>query len=158
MRFLIAAFTVAAFGWVSGQAVWAAPLPGKNIGTLTCTVAPGTKEAFGVERKLSCIFEPILGVKAYFVGVVKRLGVKVPDRKKVVLVWSVIGPDLDTPPLGLEGRYVGNLPNNNAGDRGPKLIGGANSQIALQPLTTDADLGANAALSVLELDLFAMQA
>jgi Protein of unknown function (DUF992) len=159
MRFFLATFTIVAVCWASGHDARAtAPVPGKNLGTLTCTLAPGTKEPFGVERKLSCVFEPILGAKASFVGVVKRLGVEAPDRKKVVLVWSVIGPDMNTPPSRLEGRYVGNLPNSDGQQTAPNLVGGADSKIALQPLTTDANLGSNAALSVLELDLAAMRA
>lgn len=41
-----------------------------NIGTLICTVSPGTAEPLGVERRLSCTFEPVSGVKASFTGVV----------------------------------------------------------------------------------------
>jgi hypothetical protein len=106
---------------------------------------------------LSCSFERVTGVKAYFVGAVKRLGADVPGKSKIVLIWSVLAPTQDTPISALEGRYVGNLDaERGSGARG--LIGGAKSQIELKPLTIAPELGSNAALSVLELELAAMRA
>lgn len=80
---------------LSGSLALAQPVA--NLGTLTCTVDPATKEPFGVERELSCTFEPVVGSKVDFVGVVKRLGTEIGGQQKIVLVWSVLGPSLDTP-------------------------------------------------------------
>ncbi len=127
-----------------------------NLGTLTCVVDPATKEPFGVERELSCSFDPLVGPKADFIGVVKRLGADVASDKKIVLAWSVVGPQVDTPVRALEGRYLGNL-SAGRGEGKPGLVGGAKSEITLEPLTVDPSLGDNAAISVLELDLSAMK-
>lgn len=132
--------------------------PVANLGTLTCTVDPATKEPFGVERELSCTFEPIVGSQVALVGVVKRLGADVADQAKIVLVWSVLGPSVDTPVKQLEGRYLGSLASERDQDDAAGLVGGANANIRLKPLTLDPQLGTNAALSVLELELAAMRA
>ena len=128
------------------------------VATLTCTVDPATKEPFGVERELSCTFEPVVGSKVDLVGVVKRLGAETGGQERIVLVWSVLGPSLDTPIKHLEGRYLGSLasPRNEADSAG--LVGGAKANIVLKPLTLDPQLGTNAAISVLELELAAMKA
>jgi hypothetical protein len=128
-----------------------------NAGTLTCTLDPGTKEPFGVERQLYCSFDPVVGPKANFAGAVKRLAAKSPGQAKIVLVWSVRAPSTEIPLKQLEGRYVGKL-GPAAPDQAPVLIGGKSGKISLQALTIDPKLGANAAVSVLELELKAMKA
>lgn len=140
---------------LSGSLALAQPVA--NLGTLTCTVDPATKEPFGVERELSCTFEPVVGSKVDLVGVVKRLGTEIGGQQKIVLVWSVLGPSLDTPIKQLEGRYLGSFasPRNEADSAG--LVGGAEANIKLRPLTLDPQLGTNAAISVLELELAAMK-
>jgi hypothetical protein len=149
---------------LSGAAlVTAVPAPSSaeqaaaNLGTLTCVVDPATKEPFGVERDLSCSFAPLVGPKADFVGVVKRLGADIAGDRKIVLAWSVLGPQADMPVNALEGRYLGNL-STDRGEGKPGLVGGAKSEITLEPLTLDPGLGDNAAISVLELDLSGMKA
>jgi hypothetical protein len=132
--------------------------PNANLGTLTCTVDPATEETFGVERELSCTFQPIAGPKIDLVGAVKRLGADVGGQGKVVLVWSVLGPTLDTPLKQLEGRYLGSLTSERGEADAAGLLGGANGNIRLKPLTLDPQLGTNAALSVLELELATMKA
>src|SRR5665809_167298 len=141
---------------LSGSLALAQPVA--NLGTLTCTVDPATKQPFGVERELSCTFEPVVGSKVDLVGVVKRLGTEIGGQQKIVLVWSVLGPSLDTPIKQLEVRYLESLasPGNEAASAG--LVGGAEANIMLRPLTLDPQLGTNAAISVLELEIAAMKA
>jgi hypothetical protein len=130
--------------------------PLANAGTLTCTLDPATKEPFGVERQLSCSFDPVVGTKANFVGVVKRLGAESPRQAKIVLVWSVRAPITEIPLKQLEGRYIGKLGPGAPGQEAALI--GKGGKIALQPLTIDPYLGANAAISVLELELKALKA
>jgi hypothetical protein len=127
------------------------------LGTLSCTLDPADVRPFGVERDLSCSFDPVVGANADFVGTVKRLGADVADQGKIVLVWSVLAPRQDTALSQLEGRYVGDL-DAERGMGAHGLVGGSKSQIELKPLTIDPQLGSNAALSVLELELKAMKA
>ncbi|MGE0701655.1 MAG: DUF992 domain-containing protein [Hyphomicrobiaceae bacterium] len=135
----------------------AAAEPVANIGTLTCVASPASKEPLGVERELSCTFAPVTGPQAKLTGVVKRLGAQVPGQAKIVLAWSVLAPDVATPAQSLEGRYVGSLgaPRNS---ESVGLVGGKGGGIALRPLTVAPDVGSNAAISVVELELSAMRA
>lgn len=129
-----------------------------NVGTLKCILDPGTKEPFGVERQLTCSFSPIIGPKADFVGVVRKLGVETPSQGTIVLIWSVVGPSEGFTADLLQGRYVGNLTAGSNAAGAPGLIGGLNADIALQPLNADPRGEINAAPSILELDLSAMKA
>lgn len=126
-----------------------------NLGTLICTVSPGTSEPLGDERKLSCNFEPVSGVKASFSGIVKRMGAVAPGQRKIVLAWSVVGP-ADASAEQLEGRYVGSLEQQRATAAG--LVGGKNGDIRLQPLAVAPDVGENAAVAIIDLELSGMRA
>lgn len=145
-------------GAIFGGLLWPvqAQQPVANLGTLSCTLDPGTAKPFGVERELSCSFDPVVGVKANFVGIVKRLGAQSPGQRKIVLVWSVLAPSMETSLSDLEGRYVGDLDAERR-DGAHGLIGGTEGKIELKPLTVNPGLGENAALSVLELELAAMK-
>jgi hypothetical protein len=136
----------------------AATEPLANIGTLTCIVDPATADPTAVERRLSCTLARTAGTKAQFTGVVRRLDADTSRQSKIVLAWSVMGPSLDTPLQDLEGRYVGELgaKGNPGGVVG--MIGGNNSTIRLRPLTLDPTVGANIAVTVLELELSSIKA
>ncbi len=155
-RRVVAAAIVCAtlgFGW-TGPAQAAAA----NLGTLKCILDPATKEPFGVERQLSCTYAPITGPQADFTGVIKRIGVETPDPDRIVLIWSVAGPQAGFAADDLEGRYVGNLAAPEDDANTPGIIGGLKSDIVLTPLTVDPSIGDNAATLILELDLRAMKA
>jgi hypothetical protein len=149
------AFTLAAVA-ITGSFVTTragAQSPTGHMGTLTCVLSPASEEPFGIERELSCGFEPFNGPRANLRGIVKRIGASVPDPGQIVMVWTVFGPSINTPAGHLEGRYVGSLgtqPENG-------LIGGMESSIHLKPLTAAPDF-VNAALSILELELSVMKA
>ncbi len=131
--------------------------PLANMGTLTCVASPGETEPLGPERQLSCTFEPLTGAKAQMTGTVKRIGAQTPSDAKIVLAWTVMAPKIDTPVNQLEGRYVGAV-GEGRGANSTGLVGGAGGHITLRPLTLDPNIGENAALAVLELQLAAMKA
>lgn len=139
----------------TGANAAAAQAAAANIGTLICTVSPGTAEPLGAERKLSCNFEPVSGVKASLSGVVKRVGAVAPGQRKIVIAWSVVGP-AGASAEQLEGRYVGSLEQQRATAAG--LVGGKNGDIRLQPLAVAPDLGENAAVAIVDLELSGMRA
>lgn len=147
------ALAVAVFSvFVTTPASWAQS-PSAHMGTLSCALSPASEEPFGVERELSCAFEPFNGPRANLRGVVKRLGAFVPDQGQVVMVWTVFGPSVDTPAGHLQGRYLGSL--GTQPDDG--LIGGVASSIRLKPLKAGPEF-INAALSILDLELSVMRA
>ncbi len=131
--------------------------PIANIGTLTCVASPGEKEQLGPERALSCTFEPLKGPKAQLKGVVKQIGAQMPGDANIVLAWSVLGPEIGGPARQLEGRYLGAI-GEGRGVNATGLVGGESGSIALRPLTLDPNIGENATLTVLELQLSAMKA
>jgi hypothetical protein len=147
----------AALAFLTTGAVGAAE-PVANIGTLTCIASPGEKEQLGPERELSCSFDPLQGPKAQLKGVVKQIGGQAtPGDAKIVLVWSVLGPEIGGPASQLEGRYIGAY-GEGRGANATGLVGGESGSIALRPLNLDPNVGENAALVVLELELSAMKA
>ncbi|MGE0766657.1 MAG: DUF992 domain-containing protein [Hyphomicrobiaceae bacterium] len=131
--------------------------PVANIGTLTCVASPGDKETLGPERRVSCTFEPLTGPKANLGGTIKRVGAKTPSDAKIILAWSVMGPQVGATVKQLEGRYVGAV-GEGRGANASGLVGGHGGHITLQPLTLDPNIGKNAALAVLELHLAAIKA
>jgi hypothetical protein len=137
---------------VTTPASWAQD-PTAHMGTLTCVLSPASREPFGIERELSCDFEPFNGPRANLRGVVKRIGASVPDKGQIVMVWTVFGPSINTPAGHLEGSYVGSL----GGQPEDGLIGGVESSIRLKPLTAAPEF-VNAVLSILELELTVMKA
>ena len=84
------------------------------------------------------------------------MGAESAGQAKIVLVWSVRAPSTEIPLEQLEGPYVGKL-GPAAPDRPPVLIGGRSGRILVEALTMNPTLGANAAVSVLELELKAMK-
>lgn len=154
------ASAVAAVVLICASSVWsiAAEELGE-IGTLTCVASPGEKELLGPERELSCTFEPLNGAKVELKGVVKQVGTNTaPGTGKIVMVWSVLGPQKDGPPSQLEGRYIGALGESKIGAGSPGLVGGASGNLTLRPLTPAPETGENIALAVIELQLVAMKA
>jgi hypothetical protein len=131
--------------------------PLANMGTLTCVASPGETEPLGPERQLSCTFEPLIGPKAQLKGIVKQVGAQTAGDAKIVLAWTVLAPKVDTPAKQLEGRYVGAI-GEGRGANATGLTGGASGSITLRPLTLDPNIGENAALAVVELQLAAMRA
>ena len=126
-----------------------------NLGTLICTLDPGTRGQVGVERQISCNFNPVSGPNAKFKGIVKRVGAKIPGQRKIVLAWSVLGPTNGSSDQ-LEGRYVGALESKPSMPAG--LTGGRNGRVTLRPLAANPSIGDNAAVSIMELDLSGMRA
>ncbi len=153
--FGIALAVVAGVTWSTTVTLRAAE-PLANIGTLICVTDPAKKEPLSVEQDFTCSFEPLTGPKVQFVGIVKRIGSQTPPQARLVLAWTVIAPEAATPSDQLQGRYVSGA--ERGGQTREALIGGTNGSIALQPLAMPADLGDNAAPTVVELQIAAVKA
>lgn len=126
-----------------------------NIGTLRCTLDPGTITEAWEPRNISCVFKPDEGVAANYEGVVKKLGDPAPTADKLVLLWSVFAQDESVTARQLEGTYVGTIENDTVPARRPlgALVGGPDSMIELHPLTRLPSTGSGEMPLVLELDL-----
>lgn len=121
-----------------------------HVGTLTCTVAPSTQPQAFESRELSCVFEPVSGMKGTFGGTVNRLGGTAPTADQIVLVWSVFAEEPNVSMHQLEGRYVGVISNGSG-----ELSSG---EVALQPMSALPGGTQNLAPLVLELDLKMLKA
>ena len=121
-----------------------------HVGTLTCTVAPSTQPQALESRELSCVYEPIAGMKGTFDGTVNRLGGTAPTADQLVLVWLVLAEEPIVSMHELEGRYVGVI-SNGSGEL-------ASGEVALQPMSALPGGTQNFAPLVLELDLKMLKA
>lgn len=72
-----------------------------------------------------------------------------------MIAGSVVGP-ADASAELLEGRYVGSLEQQGATAAG--LVGGRDGSIRLRPLTVAPDMGENAAVAIVDLELSGMRA
>lgn len=126
-----------------------------NVGTLRCTLGPGSVTEVREPRDISCVFKPMAGVAGRFDGVLKKLGDPAPTADKLVLLWTVFADDQNIDAAALEGRYFGRIDRNENQPNRPlgALTGGVGSAIELHPLTRLPDDGSNATTIVLELDL-----
>jgi len=131
--------------------------PAAHLGTLTCTASPEDKDLLGAEQRVSCVFEPLAGTKANLDGVIKRTGAPSSVEAKFVLVWAVLGPKIDGAAKQLEGRYIGTRGEGRETSVSG-LVGGNGGHFTLRPLTLEPNIGENAAIAVLELQLSAMRA
>lgn len=129
----------------------AEPKPIANLGTLTCSLDPSGAGNDG--PGLTCVFEPIAGVQANFVG---RAETDAADQAmaKMVFVWSVVAPSMDTPAQNIEGHYLG-LTGEQEGP--PTLIGGLNNEILLKPTIDRASEDSKVTIRTLELRLDAVK-
>ena len=121
-----------------------------HAGTLTCTVDPGALEKWLETRELSCVFEPITGIKGTFSGTISRMGDSAPTADQLVLVWLVLAKEPIVSMEELEGRYSGIISNGSG-----ELV---NGELALQPMSPLPDGTPNFAPLVLDLDLKRLKA
>lgn len=123
------------------------------IGTLICATEDITTPPPAVTRALECRFEPVhAGSPVNFSGRIQKFaGEGIPPGRRVMM-WSVLAPSRETPADALQGRYVSVLVETLPSD-GYLLMGGANGDIALQPITPATQAGIADAETVVDLVL-----
>jgi hypothetical protein len=132
----------------------AAAQAGVQVGTLTCNSAGGWGFIFGSTRAVACTFSGP-GRVEYYRGEISKFGVDIGYTAGGVLIWTVIAPTADLAPGNLAGTYAGGTASATVGVGvgANALIGGSGSQIALQPLSLEANRGLNVAAGVAALSL-----
>ena len=124
-----------------------------TLGTLICTTEDVTTPPPAVSRALECRFVPAsVGRVVNLTGTLQQFaGEGVPPGSHV-MIWSVLAPSLRTSADALQGRYTSAPAKMVPGDGG-FLIGGANGDIGLRPVTPDAQTGTEATQTVIDLVL-----
>lgn len=123
-----------------------------KAGTLRCSVSPGIAVVIG-SRQLSCLFRPNRGRREAYAGRLTKIGANFGVTGRGVLVWAVLTPANWRGSLA--GSYVGATGEASlgAGIGANALIGGFNSNVALQPLSVQGQSGVNIALGGAALEL-----
>ena len=155
----LAAALVAVFGIAAGSAPAARAQGGVRVGTLTCRVAGSAGFVFGSSRGLDCVFAPSHRRRERYVGNISKFGVDIGYTPASVIVWGVIASTARLAPGSLAGSYAGATAGASvgAGLGANALIGGSNSQIALQPVSVEAKRGLNLAAGIASLTLNAVR-
>jgi len=149
MRSLIAA---AAALMISAVPAFSAS--GVNVGSLSCNVAGGMGFIFGSSKTMSCVFTRADGSAEVYNGEINKYGVDIGFTKEAHMIWVVFAPG-NVAPGALAGQYGGATADVAAGlGLGANvLVGGGNSQIALQPVSVTGSIGINVAAGVAQIEL-----
>ena len=127
---------------------------GTNVGSLSCNVAGGVGFVFGSSKDLECMLTRTDGIKERYTGAIKKYGVDIGFTKEAKMVWLVFAPG-SIAPGSLAGSYGGATASATVGvGAGANvLVGGANSQVSLQPVSVEGNVGLNIAAGIGAVDL-----
>ena len=149
---MAAAAVLALLSPAAGQA------PGKQVGMLTCEMAPSIGFIVGSMQSMRCHFIPDGGYpQQAYVGEFDTVGLDVGISTGGVLAWDVFASTGGPSAGGLAGVYVGTNGDISVGIGvgANVLFGGSNRAIALQPLSLEGEVEATLAVGVSSLKLAA---
>lgn len=128
---------------------------GAPSGRLSCQVGPGLGLVVTSKRPMECRFTPRRGPVQRYAGVVRNFGLDLGTIKRSTMVWRVYGPYARAPLGALSGSYAGATAGASvgAGGSGNVLIGGADKDVTLQPLSLQGKRGFNVAVGVTGFEL-----
>jgi hypothetical protein len=150
-RHLFAAATLAACIALSGSA----EAQRLRVGTLECYSPGSTSFIVGSITRFDCRFTPSgRGPVEYYTGTVRRIGIDIGFTSETRLAWLVTAAT-QVRRGALAGSYVGVSAGVAAGIGlgANALLGGFDNSIGLQPISVQAERGANLALTVSGLEL-----
>ena len=132
----------------------AAQAQATQVGTLSCSVAPGAGFVIGSRKDVTCTFQNVGAELEIYDGTITKVGLDIGFTSGAVIVWNVV----TTGRIGrgsLAGAYVGGTAEASfaAGLGANVLVGGSNNTIALQPLSVSAQSGINIAAGAAEMVL-----
>jgi hypothetical protein len=121
-----------------------------QAGSLSCDISAGIGLIVGSQRTVSCTFTPsIPGPIEYYSGTISKFGLDLGVTTGGIMTWLVYAPT--SRPVGaLAGEYAGASAEISvvAGLGANVLVGGSNQTVALQPLSTQGQVGINIAAGV----------
>jgi hypothetical protein len=121
-----------------------------QAGTLSCDISAGIGLIVGSQRTVSCSFTPLIpGPIEFYSGTISKFGLDLGVTTSGIMTWLVYAPT--SRPVGaLAGEYGGASAEISlvAGLGANVLLGGSNRTVALQPLSTQGQVGINIAAGV----------
>jgi hypothetical protein len=126
-----------------------------QVGTLVCNYGESFGMIVGSRQQMDCVFHRNNGDLEAYKATLSRVGLDVGVTGAGRMAWTVLTVTRGVAPRALAGDYVGASGDVTFGIGGGAnvLIGGSDRTIALQPLSLDAQVGADIALGVAELQL-----
>ncbi len=126
-----------------------------QAGILQCRGAPTTSFIVGSVHELGCVFQSDRGRRYRYSGVVRHVGLDLGFTEQSALAWAVFAPTRRIGPGALSGNYGGVTAGAaiGVGASANALVGGSNSELALQPLSFEGQTGLNLALGLAGLEL-----
>ncbi|WP_297323374.1 DUF992 domain-containing protein [uncultured Bartonella sp.] len=130
-----------------------------TVGMLVCTGEGAEGHIFKASEKLSCVYQPndkAAEVDKY-TGTIEQLGIDIGKAGAGQLSWMVMAASKDAYQPGvLQGKYEGVSVDVAAGvGGGANILVGDNKAFSLQPVSVEANEGANVAVGVSKLTLTA---
>ncbi len=128
-----------------------------QIGVLECTIAGGMGWVFGSSKTLECVFDPAgdTAPNEVYSGTISKFGIDIGVTKKTKAVWAVFAAKSGYSHGALAGNYGGVTAGATVGvGLGANvLVGGFEKSFALQPVSVQAETGADISAGIAELTL-----
>ncbi|MBK8157440.1 MAG: DUF992 domain-containing protein [Rhodospirillaceae bacterium] len=127
---------------------------GVNVGVLDCHVSGSVGYLIGSDKTMTCVFKRPDGSQENYRGEITRYGLDIGFTRETRMFWGVVAPG-NVARGALAGTYAGAGADVAAGlgVGANALFGGGNSQIALQPVSVNGNVGVNVAAGVSKLTL-----
>jgi len=129
-----------------------------KLGLLECSVAPSVGLIFGSSKTMDCRFTSSGNRVEFYGGSIDRLGIDIGFTTQQVVAWAVLAPvTVGYSPGALAGGYGGVSAEATVGlGLGANvLVGGFGRSFVLQPLSVQAQTGANIAAGITAVTLTA---
>ncbi len=133
------------------------PRPWTQVGTLMCKVNPNIGFIIVGHQPMECTYMQTLAPapQQYYDGAINTVGLDIGISSGSVLGWGVFSPTTGVAPGALAGEYVGVSGDVGfiVGGGANLLVGGSGRTFALQPLSLQGSIAANAVLGLSSLKL-----
>lgn len=128
-----------------------------QVGVLECNIAGGMGWIFGSSKSLECTFDPAGDTmpNEVYSGEISKFGIDIGMTKKTKAIWAVFSAKKAYSHGALAGNYGGVSASATVGvGLGANvLVGGFQKSFALQPLSVQAQTGADISAGIAELSL-----